>query len=202
MASTKNNPVKIAIAGAGGIGGFVTSALYDYGVNRGQYDFAGMQIDLYDDDTVDTGNLLHQNFTEADLGQQKAKLLADRYFVNAVTRFMTKEDFSKYDLVFSCVDSMTFRKELYEYGWDHPELYWIDGRCNSRNIGIYNSKLGKKTLEPTLSDSTERKGCLLAVDKTNKVSHITPQVVASIMMQEFLNYLRGEPTMNAILLYI
>jgi hypothetical protein len=103
---------------------------------------------------------------------------------------------------YSCVDSMTFRKDLYEYGFNNPSLYWIDGRCSSRNIGLFNSRVGEKSLRASLSDSKERRGCLLAVDKAKKVSHITPVVVASMMAQCFLNHLRGEDVTDQILLYV
>lgn len=56
MATIKNKPLdnlkRIAIAGAGGIGGFVSAALYDYGVNRNQFPFSDFEIDLFDDDVV------------------------------------------------------------------------------------------------------------------------------------------------------
>lgn len=196
-------PANIAIAGAGGIGGFVAQGLYDYGVNRNQYPYSDMNITIFDDDTVDPGNLLHQNFTEEDLGKHKAELLAEKYVMTAKTRFMTEKDFKDFDMVFSCVDSMSFRKSLYEYGWKNPgKLAWIDGRCQSRSIGVYTSEIPKKDLTGDLTDSKERAGCLLAVDKKNKVSHITPQVVAAMMMQAFLNHIRGEPTQSKILMYI
>ena len=187
-----NNLKRIAIAGAGGIGGFVAAALFEYGVNRGQYPFADWQIDVYDDDIVDTGNLLHQNFTEDDLGKLKADLLGSRYFMTPVTRFMEASDFPNYDLVFSCVDSMEFRAKLYRYGYEHPKLVWIDGRCNSRSIGLYHSLVPRKQLDSDLSDSKDRAGCLRQIDKKNKLSHITPQIIAGMMIQTFLNMLRGE----------
>jgi len=202
----KKNPLanlqRIGIAGAGGIGGFVVSGLFDYGVNRKQFPFNDFAIDLFDDDIVDTGNLLHQNFTEDDLGKQKAKLLSDRYFVNPVLRFMKPEDFVNYQLVFSCVDSMEFRKQLYEYGYKHPEFVWIDGRCNSRQIGLFHSLMAAKALNPTLTDTKARAGCLRQVDKENKVSHITPQIIAGMMLQTFLNMLRSEQMNDPHVLYI
>lgn len=200
----ENSIKKVAIAGAGGIGAYLSGFLYDLGVNRGQFPFSQWTWNIFDDDTVDTGNLLHQNFTEDDLGESKADIVQRRTIngIKAVKRFMTKDDFKDYDVVFSCVDSMTFRRELYAYGWAHPELHWIDGRCSSRNIGLYNSKVAKKAQEASLSASDERRGCLLAIDKTNKISHITPVVIASMMAQCFLNHLRGEDTTDQILLYV
>lgn len=194
----------IAIAGAGGIGAYLTGFLYDLGVNRNQFPFTDWNWSIFDDDTVDGSNLLHQNFTEEDIGSHKAKVIAARTVqgIKPVLRFMDATDFLNFDVIFSCVDSMTFRKSLYEYGWEHPDLYWIDGRCSSRNIGVFNSLVAKKTLQPTLTDATERRGCLLPVDKQNKVSHVTPVVVASIMAQCFLNHIRGEDMTDQLLLYI
>lgn len=195
---------KVAIAGAGGIGGYLAGFLYDLGVNRAQFPFANWKWTVFDDDTVDHTNLLHQNFTEDDIGRPKAEIIAERTarVLTPQLRFMTPADFKEYDVVFSCVDSMTFRKDLYTYGFANPDFYWIDGRCSSRNIGLFNSKVGEKTLRASLSDATERRGCLLAVDKAKKVSHITPVIIASMMAQCFLNHLRGEDTTDQILLYV
>ena len=196
MAETTTNPVikTIGIAGCGGIGAFLAANLFDYGAKRRQFDFTSLTIDIYDDDVVDASNLLHQNFTDEDVGKYKADIAVERCagLVNAHKRFMTKKDFPNYDLIFSCVDSMTFRKDLYTYGFTHPELFWIDGRCSSRQIGLYHSKLSQKTLESVLSDSKERTGCLREVDKKNLTSHVTPQIIAGMMTQTLLNYLRGE----------
>jgi molybdopterin/thiamine biosynthesis adenylyltransferase len=182
----------IGIAGAGGIGAYLTQFLFDYGVNRNQYPWTEYTVDLYDDDVVDVGNLLHQNFKEDDIGKFKANVVSEKCFVTPQIKFMTKEDFSKYNLIFSCVDSMSFRKQLYEYSWEHPELVWIDGRCNSRNIGIYNSKIPKSKLLSTITDDDKRGGCLREIDKQNKVSHATPLIVAGMMTQLFINHLRNE----------
>ena len=194
----------VAIAGASGIGAYLAGFLYDLGVNRAQFPFAKWKWTLFDDDTVDHTNLLHQNFTEDDIGRPKAEIVSERTarVIKPELRFMTAADFPNYDVVFSCVDSMTFRRELYNYGFSHPELYWVDGRCSSRNIGLFNSKVGEKVLRKSLSDSDERRGCLLAVDKEKKVSHITPVIVASMMAQTFLNHIRGVDTTDQIMLVV
>ncbi|RTL07775.1 hypothetical protein EKK58_01120 [Candidatus Dependentiae bacterium] len=194
----------VAIAGAGGIGAYLAGFLYDLGVNRAQFPFAKWKWTLFDDDTVDHTNLLHQNFTEDDIGRPKAEIVSERTarVIKPELRFMTTADFPNYDVVFSCVDSMTFRRELYNYGFSRPEFYWVDGRCSSRNIGLFNSKVGEKVLRKSLSDSDERRGCLLAVDKEKKVSHITPVIVASMMAQTFLNHIRGVDTTDQIMLVV
>jgi len=192
MAESLRTVKRIGIAGAGGIGGFVARFIFDYGAMRNQFPFNTMDIKIFDDDTVDASNLLHQDFTQEDLGKSKCEIMANRYALTPVSRFMTTADFKDFDVVFSCVDSMTFRKDLYTYGFDHPELFWIDGRCNSRSIGLFNSNVPRKNLERALSDSTERKGCLRQVDKDKKISHATPVIVAGMITQCFLNWLRGE----------
>ena len=204
MASSTSTPKvnKLGIAGAGGIGSFVAANLFNYGAIRDQFPFTSMQIDIFDDDIVDASNLLHQNFADEDVGKYKADLCADKFGMTAQKRFMTKKDFKNYDVVISCVDSMTFRKDLYEYGFENPELFWIDGRCTSRSIGLMHSKLPKASLEQEISNSKERTGCLLSFEKEKKISHVTPQIVATMIVQTYLNYIRGDLQAEKIKLII
>lgn len=191
--SISKNLKNIAIVGVGGIGSHLTEMMYDYGVNRNQFPFAEYNIDVYDDDTVDTKNLLHQNFRDEDLNCMKVQVMADRFLVNPIPRFATKEDFGKYDLIFCCVDSMVFRKELYQWSWANPaKTFWIDGRCESRQGCVFNKSNSKEFLERMINDNTERKGCLLKYEKDNDISHVLPRIVAGYMTQMFLNYIRGE----------
>jgi molybdopterin/thiamine biosynthesis adenylyltransferase len=190
----------IAIAGAGGIGSNLLAILFDYGFNRKQFDYLQTSVDIYDDDTVDIKNLLHQNFKIDDVGKHKVEVLEDKYVVNGMKRRMTVEDFENYDVIFSCVDSMEFRKKLYEYSWtkDKGKLFWIDGRCTSRQAALFNSDLPKETLLPYIDDSKEEGGCLLAYEKEQNISHAIPIIVAGMMVQTFLNKLRGQATYKNI----
>ncbi len=196
---------KLAIAGAGGIGGFVVQNLLNYGVDRDQFPLITWQVDLYDDDTVDAKNLLHQNFTAEDLGKYKAKVFEERSagLVTAVPRFMTKEDFTKYDVIFSCVDSSSFRRELYNF-WmgeeDKGDLkFWIDGRCSSRTIAHMNAETPHDVLKRFISEEDVRASCLLQYEKDNNISHVTPSIIAGISVQCFLNWLRGQPTKERVI---
>jgi molybdopterin/thiamine biosynthesis adenylyltransferase len=204
MAKSKINISRIAIAGAGGIGGYLIANLFDYGAKRNQFDFGGSTVTVFDSDIVDASNLLHQNFYDEDIGKYKAEIVSERCLGMALpqTRFMTKRDFANYDVIFSAVDSMTFRKDLYEYGFTHPELFWIDGRCSSRQVGLYHSRINKTVLEKATTDSKERLGCLLEYDKKNKTSHVTPQIIAGMMTQTFLNFLRDDLQLDPIILMI
>jgi molybdopterin/thiamine biosynthesis adenylyltransferase len=185
--------LKIAIAGAGGIGSHLTAMLFDFGVNRNQFPYTNYEIDVFDDDTIEYSNLIHQNFSETDIGNSKTQSLAERYAINPINRFMNKEDIANYDIVFSAVDSMTFRKELYEWSWENPDTktFWIDGRCESRQGAVFNKTNDKKHLQKVINESQERKGCLLPFEKEARTAHALPIVVAGFMLQTFLNHIRG-----------
>jgi molybdopterin/thiamine biosynthesis adenylyltransferase len=187
---------KIGIAGAGGIGSNMLSVLFDYGFNRKQFDYAALDVDIYDDDTVDIKNLLHQNFKVDDIGKHKVKVLENKYVVNGIKKRMTEADFKKYDVIFCCVDNMAFRKSLYEYYWglEKKTLFWIDGRCSSRQGVLLTSDLPKEMLAKYIDDSKEEAGCLLAYEKEQNISHTLPTVVGAMMVQAFLNKIRGQPT--------
>lgn len=68
-------PVKIVMLGAGGTGGHIAPHLYRllYALGR-----PGRFI-LCDGDIVERKNLIRQNFSPADLGENKARVLAERY---------------------------------------------------------------------------------------------------------------------------
>lgn len=190
-----NNIKKIGIAGAGGIGSNLLAILFDYGFNRKQFDYSAIDVDIYDDDVVDLKNLLHQNFKMDDIGKPKVKVLEDKYIVNGITKYMEEKNFKKYDVIFSCVDSMQFRKTLYNYSFENKtKLFWVDGRCTSRQGAVLNSALDKEDLKKYITDQDIRGGCLLDFEKENNVSHTMPLVVAGIMVQAFLNFIRGEKT--------
>ncbi len=189
---------KVAIAGAGGIGSHLAGMIYDFGVNRNQFPFTDYDIDIFDNDVVDFKNLLHQNFTEADLHTMKVESIANRYAITPHQRFMDKGDFANYDMIFCGVDTMTFRKALYEWSWENPaKAFWIDGRCTSRQGCVFNKTVPKEELKKMLSDSQESTGCLLKYEKENDISHALPIIVAGMMLQTFLNYLRGEKPLPA-----
>lgn len=194
------NVNNVAIAGAGGIGSNLLAILFDYGFNRKQFNYNEVNVDIYDDDVVDIKNLLHQNFKIDDIGKHKVEVMEDKYVVNGIKQRMTEDDFGKYDVIFSCVDSMTFRKSLYEYSWskDDGKLFWIDGRCTSRQGALFNSDVPKQALLQYIDDSKEEGGCLLAYEKEQNISHTLPVIVAGMMVQTFLNKLRGQTTFKSV----
>jgi len=75
MKFSRTRPVKIVMLGAGGTGGHIAPHLYRllYSLNR------PVRFILCDGDVVEKKNLVRQNFTPADLGENKAKVLVERY---------------------------------------------------------------------------------------------------------------------------
>ena len=75
MIFSKTRPVKIILLGAGGTGGYIAPHLYRllYSLDR------PVKFILCDGDTVEEKNLVRQNFTQADLGKNKARVTAERY---------------------------------------------------------------------------------------------------------------------------
>lgn len=75
MKFSEKRPVKIVMLGAGGTGGHIAPHLYRllYALER------PVRFILCDGDVVEEKNLVRQNFTPADLGENKAKVLAERY---------------------------------------------------------------------------------------------------------------------------
>lgn len=75
MIFSKSRPVKIVLVGTGGTGGYIVPQLYRllYALDR------PIRVILCDGDLVEEKNLGRQNFIEADLGKNKAMVLAERY---------------------------------------------------------------------------------------------------------------------------
>ena len=75
MKFSMTRPVKIVMLGAGGTGGHIAPHLYRllYSLHR------PVRAILCDGDVVEEKNLVRQNFTPADLGENKARVLAERY---------------------------------------------------------------------------------------------------------------------------
>ena len=75
MKFSKERPVKVVMLGAGGTGGHIAPHLYRllYALDR------PVRFIICDGDVVEQKNLVRQNFIPADLGENKARVLAERY---------------------------------------------------------------------------------------------------------------------------
>lgn len=70
-----DRPVKVVMLGAGGTGGHIAPHLYRllHALDR------PVKVIIADGDIVEEKNLVRQNFIAADLGRNKAQVLAERY---------------------------------------------------------------------------------------------------------------------------
>lgn len=75
MKFSQVRPVKVVMLGAGGTGGHIAPHLYRllYALER------PVRFIICDGDVVERKNLVRQNFIPADLGENKARVLAERY---------------------------------------------------------------------------------------------------------------------------
>ena len=75
MKFSLTRPVKVVMLGAGGTGGHIAPHLYRllYALDR------PVRFIICDGDVVEKKNLVRQNFIPADLGENKARVLAERY---------------------------------------------------------------------------------------------------------------------------
>ena len=69
------SPVKIILLGAGGTGGYIAPHLYRIACTLNR----DIRIIVVDGDVVEEKNLIRQNFAACDIGENKAKVLAERY---------------------------------------------------------------------------------------------------------------------------
>lgn len=127
------------VVGAGGTGSIFMSHLcriWQAWTKLGGKPFA---IDLWDADTVSEANLARQVFCDADVGQPKAAVIAQRvraFFGVPVTpcvgRYDTYNSGARLFLV-GCVDSLESRRTLHE-SIDELKSYWLD-MGNDDNTG-------------------------------------------------------------------
>ena len=120
----------IHIIGVGATGSFVAMMFARMGVPV---------INIYDFDDVEIHNIPNQYYDTGDLGKLKAEALADKLrlinpdiTVNVGKEAVTAEDISKMSgYLFSLVDSMKVRKEL-----------WEAAKANKDLINVWESRLG------------------------------------------------------------
>ena len=120
----------IHIIGVGATGSFTAMMLARMGVPV---------INIYDFDDVEIHNIPNQYYDTGDLGKLKAEALADKLrlinpdiTVNVGKEAVTPEDVSKMSgYLFSLVDSMKVRKEL-----------WEAAKANTNLINVWESRLG------------------------------------------------------------
>lgn len=147
MKFSLTRPVKIVMLGAGGTGGHIAPHLYRllYTLDR------PARFILCDGDLVEEQNLVRQNFAPADLGENKAKALAERYsavfgleteyipsFIETKTQLQTllapvyrfdpvrRESVAELVLLLGAVDNNRSRQLCHRVFCQAKELIYID----------------------------------------------------------------------------
>lgn len=118
------NPITVNLIGAGGNGSQMLTCLARMNHALCSLGHAGLQVNLFDDDTVQPANLGRQLFSQSELGLNKSVAL-----VNRVNRFFGSgwkavpkrfeatdsdrlQDNRKANLTVSCVDSVSARRNI------------------------------------------------------------------------------------------
>ncbi|EGQ62719.1 UBA/THIF-type NAD/FAD binding protein, partial [Acidithiobacillus sp. GGI-221] len=128
-----------------------------------------LHVTVYDPDTVSAANVGRQLFSSSDVGLPKATVLVNRinaYFGfswNAVQTVFPRDIKSSVatDILVSCVDTRTARKEIYN-SVQKKACYWLDlGNSNHSGQAVLgnsdyaarrSSERRKYTLLPTVAD--------------------------------------------------
>ncbi|MBS1532558.1 MAG: PRTRC system ThiF family protein [Bacteroidetes bacterium] len=141
------NPLTVNLIGAGGTGSQMLTALARINESLVALGHPGLQLTLFDDDTVSEANLSRQLFATCELGLPKAVALVNRvnrfFGTNwkAVTKRFNQKTVSRLpehgraNIFISCVDTVAARYEiaaiLKEFKNTHETgrnraLYWMD----------------------------------------------------------------------------
>ena len=139
---------KVLVIGAGGIGSFLIPLLDKVGL----YD-----ITVADPDKVETKNLPYQNFTEEDVGENKAMAMFEKHksiLHRSTYPILTEKQMKGYDLVICCVDNLGLRRTLY-----NTKIKWLDLRAQGRNGAVVSHKADIKMYESLLSGSDGSFSC-------------------------------------------
>lgn len=158
------NPVTVNLIGAGGTGSQVLTALARMNHALNELDHAGLEVRLWDDDTVTEANLGRQLFAECELGMYKSVTL-----INRINRFFGtdwKAENRKFEkdvlgnipkqasatLTISCVDKVQARFGIAEIltklrensiYYSHTPKYWFDFGNNRHTGQVILSTVGE-----------------------------------------------------------
>lgn len=113
----------------------------------------GLDVTVWDSDTVAEHNVIRQNFALADVGHNKASVMVNR--INAAfglnwhdepRRFAAKDRHSNIDFIIGAVDSKAARREIDTFVRNHWQtVYWIDAGNESDSgqviVGQYGNRI-------------------------------------------------------------
>ncbi|MCO4319980.1 PRTRC system ThiF family protein [Aliidiomarina quisquiliarum] len=134
----RDEPLSVHVVGAGGTGSCFLQKLIQLHSTLVRLGAAGLDITVFDDDTVSETNIGRQAFYSMDVGLPKAKVLIERY--NAFTGVDWSYSIERYcptrnqavmpDVLVTCVDNPQTRVQIGQYFKDKDffkTLLWLDG---------------------------------------------------------------------------
>ena len=192
--------VDALIVGVGAIGRQLACQLAAVGVPK---------LWLVDPDTVGVENLAAQGFLEADLGREKIAAVADlckqinsgiqidthfaKFQPDHITRMTRGEEDNTRFVVFSCVDSMDARKEIWEtFEQQFPDdkfALFVDARMGAevaRVLAVSRDE-GRQYYPDTLFEA----GDALQQSCTARTTIYCANIAAGMMTGQFTKWLRG-----------
>ena len=107
-----DRPVKIVMLGAGGTGGHIAPNIYRllYALER------PTRFIICDGDVVERKNLVRQNFSEADLGRNKACVLAERYsHVFGMETEYVPNYIERLDVLTELIQPLDWKRDQYDW---------------------------------------------------------------------------------------
>ena len=123
-------PVKIVMLGAGGTGGHIAPHIYRllYALDR------PARFIICDGDIVEQKNLVRQNFSEADLGKNKARVLAERYSrVFGIETEYVPNFVETVDALMELIQPLDWKRDQYEWKTVKEMVMLIGAVDNNRS---------------------------------------------------------------------
>lgn len=128
----RDRKLKVAVVGAGGTGSHLLGGLRFLHAALAAYRNSGLDVTVFDPDTVGEFNLVRQDYFPSEVGHPKAVVLVNR--LNARLNLGWKaepvpfesRDHAPFDVVLSCVDSRQARWHLHQMSQRNSWHFWLD----------------------------------------------------------------------------
>jgi molybdopterin/thiamine biosynthesis adenylyltransferase len=192
------------IVGAGGIGRALSVILSDL-IKRQIGYINEHQFVFCDDDEVEEQNVWTQGFSTQDAMTCAAKVKAIQTacrtpnIIGKPERVTKPEQLKGYDAIFIACDNLETRKFIYEECFSKG-IYFVDGRVNGTSYMVLDSNMPREELLESVQSAGESgpTSCLFKWEKEHGIIHTTPFIVASSMIQMWLNQIRGHGSTNVM----
>lgn len=161
--------LNVTVVGAGGTGSVMLGALAQMAVAMRELGHQGLNVTVFDDDTVSRANIGRQAFAPGDVGQSKVDVLVNRLNLTFGLQFNScpyRLDPSSIDthravvrdthVWIGCVDTRQARKAIHEVytanlnsKWSRGAVAWLDcGNLSSTGqvvLGVHQGEPGRQT---------------------------------------------------------